>query len=161
MKITVRDEAYGDRRITVYDGAYDGEPQRRQHRRDDRFVGVALEPGELHDLVSTGDTYRGMLLRPRTIHIHWHRGDQQYEGGAWRNPYTSTLGREIPAQRNEQWTLVRVYAEGLNIKKNGEPGQIPLIAGFVHSNDRPELIARLLAEHDPAAHGWPLDRLEI
>jgi len=152
VKIVVTDQRYGDRGITVVDN---GVPNREEHARDDRWVDVGLDPGELEDLVSEAP-HGGGRLRPDRIHLRWHRGDNQYESSAhWYPRFLGYPPDSAGGWCSGDWQLVTCSVGGPNIKASGETGKRYLTASY-RQRERPALLQELVDRYDPA-HGWPLD----
>jgi hypothetical protein len=147
MKITASDERR-THTLVVY---RDGERTEDTIWGDVRTVDIALEPGEVDDIMSNSERVNNTMMRPTHARLRWQR-NRHWAFGAWGNQTWISGGP------SEDWELDNAVISGPNIRKDGSVGE----QGRALSNRRrdsgmPNWFAELIAEYDPVVHGSPLD----
>ena len=128
---------------------------------DVRTASITLDPQEVPDQMNDGSHGPRTLFRPEQVTLQWQRNTR------WSRVFGGTGHAWKGGLDGDGWHLITARIEGINIKKNGEPGKVQSVAQYADGEGwgvyaltaapPPDWFAALLDEHDPAKTGSPLD----
>ena len=159
MKINATDHRHVQTHVTINDGVRAEKVQ----WGDVRYVTIALEPGEVPDMMSGGFRGKRTLFRPERAHIEWKRN--LHWSRASGTGHFITWGDKIKTAA-DGWILTNAGIRGTNVRVDGSLGKLNESALYANDDgwgisyviEQPDWYAELFTEHDPNRTGSLLDQ---